>query len=319
MLNYVNPMPGTNHARKDILNLRPGEIVEVRDENEILATLDDKGTFEALPFMPIMRGYCGKRFKVLRRADKIIAEGFGMRHMRNTVILEGATCDGEAQGKCRKTCLILWKEVWLRRAGESKRNTQTLNDQRTPIDLKGQPALRSGILCQSRSLMEASSPLPRWDIRRYLWDFTSGVYEPSEWIRTMIASVLLRMRIILGREGRNKFRGDLRRTPAISLDLRPGDFVKIKTKEEIQRTLDRLGRNRGLEFTPEMEKYCGKTFQVLKRLDRMITDQGVMRQISNTVLLEGVTCDGKAHGGCPRNCFCLWREIWLERMNKPDV
>ena len=135
----------------------------------------------------------------------------------------------------------------------------------------------------------------------------------------MIASVLLRIRILLGRERRNKFRGDLRRTPAISLDLQPGDFVKIKTKEEILRTLDRLGRNRGLEFTPEMEKYCGKTFHVLKRLDRMITDQGVMRQISNTVLLEGVTCDGKAHGGCPRNCFCLWREIWLERANEPDV
>jgi hypothetical protein len=33
--------------------------------------------------------------------------------------------------------------------------------------------------------------------------------------------------------------------------------------------------------------------------------------------LEGVTCDGKAHSGCPRTCYCLWREIWLERINYP--
>ena len=308
----------TDHRTNSVLKLRPGEIVEVCDKIEILATLDEKGTLEGLPFMPIMGEYCGKRFKVLRRADKIIAEGFGMRHMRNTVILEGATCNGETQGKCRKTCLILWKEAWLGRVRESKEKIQAPKGQRTPTDLKGQRALPSDVLCQSRNLMEASSPLPRWDIRRYLWDFTSGVYEPLEWLRTMIASLLLRVRILLGRERRNKFRGELRRTPAISLDLRPGDFVKIKTKEEILRTLDHLGRNRGLEFTPEMEKYCGETFRVLKRLDRMITDQGTMRHIANTVLLEGVNCDGKAHGGCPRNCFCLWREIWLERTNKPD-
>ena len=105
-----------------------------------------------------------------------------------------------------------------------------------------------------------------------------------------------------------------RRTPTISLDLQPGEIVRVKSKKEILRTLNRTGMNRGLMFTPEMEKYLGKTFRVLKRLDKMIIEQtGIMRKIANTVLLDGAFCDGKAHKGCPRHCYCIWREIWLER------
>jgi hypothetical protein len=37
-----------------MLNLRVGELVEVRNAAEILATLDDKGELHALPFMPEM-------------------------------------------------------------------------------------------------------------------------------------------------------------------------------------------------------------------------------------------------------------------------
>jgi hypothetical protein len=36
------------------LNLRSGELVEVRSAEEILATLDAQGRFEVLPFMPEM-------------------------------------------------------------------------------------------------------------------------------------------------------------------------------------------------------------------------------------------------------------------------
>lgn len=237
-----------------------------------------------------------------------------MRRMRNAVILDGATCDGKEQGGCHKTCLVLWKEAWLKRVGKNQRSGQfEVGISHSGVSQSGRAEPLNTFLCQSKSLMEATSPLPRWDLRRYLWDFTSGVYRPSEWFRTMLISVSLRVRILLGRSKRNIFEGGLKRTPAASIGLQPGDIVKVRSREEIMRTLDHLGRNRGLEFSPEMEKYCGETFRVLKRLERMITDQGTMRQIANTVLLEGATCDGKAHGGCPRNCHCLWREIWLER------
>jgi hypothetical protein len=92
-------------------------------------------------------------------------------------------------------------------------------------------------------------------------------------------------------------------------------MVEVKSREEIAATLDYAGRNRGLEFTQEMEKYCGGKMKVLRRVDKMIIEKtGKMRQIANTVLLEGANCDGRAHGGCPRNCYCLFREIWLRRV-----
>ena len=98
-----------------VLNLDPGELVEVLSRKEIFDTLDSSGRYQGLTFMPEMLKYCGKRFKVLKRVNKIIVEGVGKRRMRNTVILEGVTCDGEAHGGCQRTCLLLWKKVWLKR------------------------------------------------------------------------------------------------------------------------------------------------------------------------------------------------------------
>ena len=40
------------HLEGYVLNLRAGDLVEVRSEREILATLDDTGALDALPFMP---------------------------------------------------------------------------------------------------------------------------------------------------------------------------------------------------------------------------------------------------------------------------
>ena len=52
------------------MELRVGELVEVRSAEEILPTLDGRGAYEALPFMPEMLRFCGRRFRVYRRADK---------------------------------------------------------------------------------------------------------------------------------------------------------------------------------------------------------------------------------------------------------
>lgn len=98
------------------LNLRPGEIIEVKALNEIMSTLDEKGVLEGLPFMPEMRKYCGKRFRVLKRVNKLIIEGLGtLRRIENVVILDGAICTGEFHGGCKKSCMLLWKEAWLKR------------------------------------------------------------------------------------------------------------------------------------------------------------------------------------------------------------
>ena len=52
------------------LGLRAGDWVEVRSAAEILATLDERGRLDALPFMPEMLQYCGRRFRVFKSAHK---------------------------------------------------------------------------------------------------------------------------------------------------------------------------------------------------------------------------------------------------------
>jgi len=101
----------------NVLNLGVGELVEVRSVEEILGTLDKDGRLEALPFMPEMLKFCGRRFRVYKRADKACdrIEFQGMRRMKNAVHLEGLRCDGEAHGGCQAGCLIYWKEAWLKR------------------------------------------------------------------------------------------------------------------------------------------------------------------------------------------------------------
>jgi len=96
--------------------------------------------------------------------------------------------------------------------------------------------------------------------------------------------------------------------------------VEVKPFEEIFDTLNSEGKHRGLAFTKEMMKYCGRRFRVHKRLEKIILEStGEMRTMRTpTVILENVFCDGEAHGNCDRTCFCFWREAWLNRILPPQ-
>src|SRR3954470_14196478 len=97
------------------LNLRAGELVEIRSKEEILATLDSQAQLDGLPFMPEMFAYCGKRLRVFKRAHKTCDPPNGMqgRRMERAVHLEDIRCDGAGHGGCQAGCLIFWKEAWL--------------------------------------------------------------------------------------------------------------------------------------------------------------------------------------------------------------
>jgi hypothetical protein len=305
----------THGEGKSILNLSPGELVEVRSEKEILATLDENGTLEGLPFIAEMRKYCGRRFRVLKHVTNIIVEGVGAGRIRNAAILAGVTCDGEANEECRRTCPLLWKEAWLKRVTDN--NAQNVTVESVPLATKNKvDSAEVKSVCQAVNLLKATSPIRKWDFRQYVWEVTSGTYKPTESIHSILNLLSLRIQRMLVGNKPPPLGGRLRRTPSTTLNLQPGELVEVKSKEEILATLDFMGRNRGLYFTPEMVKHCGKKFRVLKPIDKMVIEKtGQLRKISNTVLLEGSTCDGKAHGGCQRLCYCLWREIWLRRVN----
>jgi hypothetical protein len=99
------------------------------------------------------------------------------------------------------------------------------------------------------------------------------------------------------------------------LDLRPGEIVEVKSEEAIRATLDARNRCRGLYWMPNMARFCGGRYRVYKRVERlMLESNGELRKLQNTVLLEGVMCEGVL--GCDRSCFHFWREAWLRKV--PD-
>lgn len=105
---------------KDPLNLNVGDWVEVRSLNEIVKTLDDKGKFKGLYFMPEMEEFCGRRFKIFKKAEKIKLESNGeLRKLRSpSYFLEGVHCTGVFQGGCDRACFHYWREEWLIKVSE---------------------------------------------------------------------------------------------------------------------------------------------------------------------------------------------------------
>jgi hypothetical protein len=102
--------------------------------------------------------------------------------------------------------------------------------------------------------------------------------------------------------------------------LRPGDFVEVKAPKEILQTLDAEGTLDQLPFMPEMVEFCGRRFQVSKRVVKTCyyTKAGSsgMRKFrtDDVVLLAGLRCSGAEHGGCQKGCMIFWREAWLRKV-----
>lgn len=309
----VNPRPLTR--------LLPGDTVQVRPWPEILATLDGNGSLEGLPFMPEMLRFCGTHFTVSKRLERACEEARGqMRRIRNTVFLGGLRCDGSAHGGCQKGCLLFWKEAWLKRrpAGatpEAAPAAAAAAEYPFPCSLPdGQ------YVCQSTELIRATSFLSPFDVRCYVRDLRARNSSVWRMARMLAYAVWLRLRWLLTGRSHLVLEGRQDKTPVGRLNLMPGDWVRVKPQAEIVDTLDVHGKNRGLAFTVEMLPFCGGRHRVLRRLERMIYEPTrKLINLENTVLLEGVTCDGchSIRAGCPRENYLLWREIWLKRVPPP--
>ena len=84
--------------------LRRGDFVE-EDADEIVQTLNAEGSSDHLPFMPEILEFCGRRFRVSRRAWTLCFSGPGSsREFRNdnVVTLDDVRCSGAAHDGCQK-------------------------------------------------------------------------------------------------------------------------------------------------------------------------------------------------------------------------
>jgi hypothetical protein len=141
-----------------------------------------------------------------------------------------------------------------------------------------------------------SSPLlPWWDVRQYVEDYTSGnltlrrlfngfayityyhgaqtwrnrLGRPSRWLYDRFQS-------LWGGVPYPRTRGFIpvgQPTPTCSLNLQPGELVRVKSHQDILATIDKNYFNRGLAFDAELVPSCGKTFRVQARVSKFIDEK----------------------------------------------
>jgi hypothetical protein len=296
---------------------KAGELVRIKSSEEILKTLGKNFCVDNLPFMPEMLEYCGKEFNVLYRIEKTCVDAPKL-HMgefinNDVLFLEGIRCSGKYHNDCQRGCTIFWKETWLTRVD----NHYDAGKDTSPEDLivkLSENTNENRYSCQSTELFHATRTLNKLQIfKKVVSEVKSKRLNVYSAVRSMILPLIRK----LVRELKDlQPKGILSKTPQKVLNLQPGELVEVKSYKEIISTLDRKGMNKGLIFDMEMKKYCGKRYRVRNRLERMILErEGIMIEIQNTVILEGVTCNCYfAFGGCPRKEFQYWREIWLKRV-----
>ncbi|MBV9991136.1 MAG: hypothetical protein JOZ72_07560 [Alphaproteobacteria bacterium] len=309
--------------------LRAGDWVEVRPMAEVMATLDGQGALAGLPFMPEMAKYCGRRFQVFKSAHKTCdPTGLtNMRRMEDAVHLE-TRCDGSAHDGCEARCLLYWKTAWLKpvdgpgAAGIEDGDEPAPDIQALAIATRDAADGEVRYRCQATEIVRATTILSSKDPKQYAQDIASKNISIPHFARHFGAALAQSVTSRLGRLA-SRFGGGAQdrptppRAPSASLGLKPGDLVQIRSAKEIEATLDKNGKNRGLALEREMLRYSGRICRVAYRVGQII-DETTGRKIkleSDCIVLEGLTCAGLENRGrlfCPRSSFFYWREAWLK-------
>jgi hypothetical protein len=277
--------------------------------------------------MPEMLAFAGRRFRVAGRADRTCdrVERKGLRTMSGTIHLEGVRCDGAHHGGCEAMCLIYWKEAWLKPVDnpidigsvpmtESADLARIFEHTRKPQPESGEPIYS----CQATEELDYTSPLVPGAKHSYWADVRCGNVPWHEAARTWIVERFNAFQLRRGGSQYPPVGGSGTRTPSEELHFRPGDLVQVRTREEIFRTLDVEGRNRGLSFDREMLPYCGGTYRVLRRVTKIIDEPSgrMMSMKRDCLILDDVVCKSRYHGLCQRAIYPFWREIWLRPASK---
>jgi hypothetical protein len=317
--------------------LRRGDLVEVRSPAEILATLDDRGTVAGLPFMPEMAACCGQRFVVDRRADKICdtVKYTGSLRMVDAVLLGDMRCNGAEHAGCEAECRIFWKSSWLRKVEADTPPSPPPDPQaleallaRTraavnrTVEIEGKQRVRW--FCQNTEIFNASEKRKYYDPLGFIQEVTSGNVKLAYAVHITARAVIEETRYKMGARPHALLTGTGDAPAREPLNLQAGDWVRIRSKEEIAATLTPEGYNRGMWFDREMAIYCGGIYRVRRRITKFIDEYRNPGQLvklkDDAVTLDTVVCKGENSLGrwlCPREIYPYWRECWLERVPAP--
>jgi hypothetical protein len=179
-----------------------------------------------------MFAFCGKRFRVYKRAHKTC----------DTVLPSGDAasagpfiskrgCDGSAHGGCQAGCLIFWKEAWLKPVSQdSAAKLVSLETQANHGPASGctQAAVWASAqtsdpqdrapryVCQATQLSYATTDLSWWDIRQYIEDYVSGNVTLGQLLKGLIYSGYCSTGESVGCGADRVFRVPLEKSPRVS-------------------------------------------------------------------------------------------------------
>ncbi len=279
------------------------------------------------------------------------------RRVERTVHLD-TRCDGQAHGGCQAGCLLFWKEAWLKPADAPATMSEATADVApaatereagavfvcSEADLRARTCVTAAdgsqrYVCQATRLPYATADLKWWDVRQYVEDYVSGNVGLWKMFKGLVYSAFYNLSqagIGLGRPLRwfydtfhwvwrgpqyPRYSGSIPRgkpTPAATLNLQPGEIVRVKPYKEILQTLDEGNLNRGMLWDAEMVPYCEGEYRVLRRVTRIVDEKtGKMLEMKTpSVILDSVVCQGgysTCRMFCPRAIYPYWREVWLDR------
>ncbi len=198
-------------------------------------------------------------------------------------------------------------------------------------------------ICQMTQIRSATIPLAWWDLRQYLKDYLSGNVDLGRILAGFVYWIyygLSEAGIGVGRPMRRLYdffgphlggtqfprkKGHIPEglpTPLVNLGLQPGELVRIKSQEEILKTVDASNKNRGMYWDAELVPYCGKIFKVRSRVTKLIGERTRKMQVmkSPCIILDSVVCQARYSSCrmfCPKEMYPYWREAWLERVEPP--
>jgi hypothetical protein len=127
----------------------------------------------------------------------------------------------------------------------------------------------------------ASEPLGDFDLRQYIRELRAGNVRMRRLLRVALRAV----EFMIGR--RLRLIGPISIKARLLVNVRPGaraseppgsavgDWVRVKSEEEIRRTLDERGRNRGPWFDREMRLYSAVSTKSRCELNASSTNEPV--------------------------------------------
>jgi hypothetical protein len=300
-------------------DLLPGDVVRIRSLPEILATLDPQGSLDGMPFQPEMMKFCGSEAQVFRCLDKIYDYGRTkhMRRLEGCVLLSNLRCDGSAHEGCEANCYLIWKTEWLQcsAAARAEAAPPAIDVARVSNVVAMNTRHDKTLRCQFTELHGCSREYGKISLSRDLIPLLSGNYSGKAWLIAILTRIF---------NGVQRWRSGIQFPPLPALGehlttdstaLLVGERVVVLSIEQIARTLNSQGKNKGLWFDVEMVKHCGREYHVTASVQKIIDDAtGEMRLMKTPcIMLETVDSTGETLHFNAQHDPIFWRESWLRR------